>query len=285
MFRGPDHMAIFVPIILIRISERVARRTSLASRGFCQDTSCMTKESIQSRQNQWIKRVRKAIDRHDDEIVLEGPKMIGDAIEGGWKPLIILHDEEKPVPYPGSNAVQHSLFRELSATRSSQGVLALFPRPQISVEDLLRDGRRKLVALDSIQDPGNVGTIIRSAAAFDMTGVICLPGTADPWSSKSIRSSAGAVLAIPVAGASVAELMSIVQEHHLEVFSADPRASDESPVRARDSVVVLGSEGKGVSTELLELSRGIRIAMSPRVESLNVAAAAAVIFSRLYDPS
>ncbi len=245
----------------------------------------MDTEPIQSRQNQWIKRVRKAIDQHDEEIVLEGPKMISDAIEAGWRPLVILNDEQKHSPHDDAHAVQHSLFRELSSTRSSQGILALFPRPHTPPTDLARGAVRRIVVLDSIQDPGNVGTIIRSAAAFDMSGVICLPGTADPWSPKAIRSSAGAVLTVPVAAASIAELISIIDANHLEVFSADPRAKEESISRTEDYVVVLGSEGKGISPGLIERSRGIRVAMSTRVESLNVAAAAAVIFSKLYDPS
>lgn len=279
IFRGPDHMAILVPVIT---HQDIALFT-LASSALSRDTSLMATEPIQSRQNQWVKRVRKALDRHDEEIVLEGPKMIRDAIESGWQPLVILHDERQEPPHDGSQPMETSLFRELCATRSSQGVIALFPRRESSIEDVMAHPPHRIVALDSIQDPGNVGTIIRSAAAFGMTGVVALPGTSDAWGPKSIRASAGSVLSIPVARASIEELLGHVRDRNLEVYAADPRADSITISRADDFIVVFGSEGRGISAELAEVSRGIRIAMSSRIESLNVAAAAAIILSRLYD--
>lgn len=243
----------------------------------------MAEEPIRSRQNQWIKRVRRAAERHEHEIILEGPKMIGDALRSGWSPLVILQDEQRAPFHPDAQTVESSLFRELTSTRTSQGVIALFSRPDESGENLFSRTPLKIVALDSVQDPGNVGTIIRSAAAFDLSGVVCLSGTADPWSPKSIRSSAGAVMAIPVVRTSIEHLLEIVHDHQLKVFTADSRGSSTTISPAEHFVVVFGSEGQGVSAELAEISRGIRIPMSSHVESLNVAAAAAIILSRFYE--
>lgn len=243
----------------------------------------MAEEPIRSRQNQWIKRVRKAVERHDQEIVLEGRKMISDALASGWSPLVILQDEEQPISHDDAQIVESSLFRELTSTRTSQGVIALFSRPDESIEALLERKPLRIVALDSVQDPGNVGTIIRSAAAFDLHGVVCLPGTADPWAPKSIRSSAGAVLTIPVVRISTDHLLDIVRDHQLKVFTADGRATSTTISLSGNFVIVFGSEGQGVSADLAAISRGIRIPMTSRVESLNVAAAAAIILSRLYE--
>lgn len=245
----------------------------------------MADEPIRSRQNQWIKRVRKAIDQHDDEIVLEGPKMIGDAIDGGWSPLVILQEDGRPSFRPDALIVDNAVYRELASTRTSQGVIALFTRPEESVDQIVSRAPRRIVALDSIQDPGNVGTIIRSAAAFGLSGVVCLPGTADPWAPKAIRSSAGAVLSIPVARCSIETMLGMVRDHDLEVYTADARGSETSISSADGFIVIFGSEGRGVSSELAAVSRGIRIPMSERVESLNVGAAAAIILSTLYRPS
>lgn len=250
----------------------------------------MAEEPIRSRQNQWIKRVRKAIDRHESEIVIEGPKMIGDALESGWVPLVILQDEQRSRFHPGALPVDSTLFQELSTTRTTQGVIALFPRPERSAEDLMNRAPARIVVLDSIQDPGNVGTIIRSAAAFELSGVVCLPGTADPWGPKSIRASAGSVLAIPVAQVSTDELLRLVRANEIEVYAADPRARDTAITRTGQFAIVFGSEGRGISPELAEISRGIRIPMSTRVDSLNVAAAAAIVLAGVFsvgqeDPS
>jgi len=229
---------------------------------------------ISSRQNAWFKRVRDAIRDHADEIVIEGPKFVGDAIAAGWKPIAVVRaasGEQRA----GDIAFDAKLFDDLAETRTSQGVLALFERPPNA--DVFAPKDTIVVALDGVQDPGNVGTIVRLAAAFDAS-VALLPGCADPFSPKAIRASAGAILSVSVAQVTPADLLNC----GLPLFAADGSASVSSPP-ARNAVLILGSEGSGVSRELLDASTRVAIKTSGGVESLNVATAAAILLSKSFE--
>jgi RNA methyltransferase, TrmH family len=224
--------------------------------------------TISSKQNPLVKRIREAIREHADEIVIEGPKAVADAIASGWKPIHVL---ERGVHVTGD------VFDAMSETRTSQGVIGLFERPRASAADIL--GRRDTiaVALDGVQDPGNVGTIVRLAAAFDAAGVLLLPGSADPFGPKAIRSSAGAILHVPVASITAAELLSA---NVPLVATAMAGKSGEPP--PRNAVLLFGNEGAGVSQDLLSRCALLAIPMSSRVESLNVATSAAILLARSY---
>jgi RNA methyltransferase, TrmH family len=224
--------------------------------------------TVSSRQNPLIKRIREAVREHADEIVIEGPKAVADAIAGGWKPIVVI---ERGVQMTAE------LFDALAETRTTQGVLGLFERPRASAADILARRDTIAVALDAVQDPGNVGTIVRLAAAFDAAGVLLLPGTADAYGPKAIRSSAGAILNVPVAKLTKEELLSA----GVPLFSTAMSGAVADPP-SRNAVLVFGNEGAGVSEELLARSQKIAIAMSTRVESLNVATSAAILLSRSY---
>jgi TrmH family RNA methyltransferase len=224
--------------------------------------------TISSKQNPLVKRIREAIREHADEIAIEGPKAVADAIASGWKPIEVL---ERGVHVTGD------VFDALSETRTSQGVIGLFERPRASAAEIL--GRRNTiaVALDGVQDPGNVGTIVRLAAAFDAAGVLLLPGSADPFGPKAIRSSAGAILHVPVASITAAELLAANVP-----LVATAMAGQAGDPPARNAVLLFGNEGGGVSQELLSRSALLAIPMSSRVESLNVATSAAILLARSY---
>jgi TrmH family RNA methyltransferase len=231
-------------------------------------------KTISSRQNALFKRVRRAIDEHAEEIVIEGPKAIDDAVANGWKPLVIIGREGASARgRAGEIAVSAALFDSVASTVTSQGVIALFERPAFG--DLFADRGRIIIALDGVQDPGNVGTIVRLAAAFDAGGVVLLPGTADAYSPKSIRASAGAILTVPVVSMSHEDLSS------WPLFAADANGEAIDPP-ARGAVIVFGSEGSGVSPEIAERATKIAIPMSKRIESLNVASSAAILLARSF---
>lgn len=221
---------------------------------------------ITSRHNALFKRIRAAIHEHDDEIVIEGPKAVADAQLHGWTPIATITRGEE---------FSEELFDALAETKSPQNVIGLFARPRVSAASILEQRDRIAVALDRVQDPGNVGTIVRLAAAFDASGVLLLPGCADAFGPKAIRASVGAVLTVPIADVSVDELRTA----RLYATAADGERIDPP---TRDAVLVFGSEGAGVSTEIVAIAKKIAIPMSSRVESLNVATSAAILLARSY---
>ena len=239
-------------------------------------------QQITSRSNPLFQRFRDAVEHHDREIVLEGPKQISDALAQGWVPIAMAADRSDRAE--GAIVFSHALFAQLSDTVTSQGLLALFARPESGTDAIFRaSGRRIIVVLDGVQDPGNVGTIVRLAAAFDAAGVLLMEGCADPWSRKALRASAGTALLVPLGTASSRELVHASEEHGFRLFAAV--RSDETRLRSlppEGGALILGSEGRGVSEELLRLAEPVSIAISPRVESINVAAAAAILLSGWY---
>ena len=225
-------------------------------------------KSISSRQNPLFKRIREAIREHADEIVLEGPKAVGDAIACGWKPIEVIERGVQFTP---------ELFDALAETKSPQNTLGLFERPRAAASAILERRDTVAVALDAVQDPGNVGTIVRLAAAFDAAGVLLLPGCADPFGPKAIRASVGAILNVPVATTTARELL----DARVNLVAADMNGAVSDPP-SRDAVFVFGNEGSGVSEELIRVARTIAVPMSARVESLNVASSAAILLARSF---
>ena len=236
---------------------------------------------ITSKENAWFKRVREAIREHGDEILIEGPKAVEDAIAAGWKPIAVFVNDVEPALSrlePAKSrfyVLARDLFKSISDTKTSQGVIALFERPRWKADVVFSRSDSVIVALDGVQDPGNVGTIVRLAAAFDAAGVILLPGCADAYGPKAIRASAGAILSVPVIEMTVDQLLA----RHLPIFAADAHGSSELP----NGILVFGSEGRGISDALRRVARLVRIETSGRVESLNVAAAAAILLWRRFN--
>jgi TrmH family RNA methyltransferase len=247
-------------------------------------------KTISSRQNPLFKRIREAIREHGDEIVIEGPKAVADAISAGWRPIVILSrgdGEESPAIERDREILRSAqddtvvftgeLFDALASTSTPQNTIALFERPHATAAQILARRDTIAVALDSVQDPGNVGTIVRLAAAFDAAGVLLLPGCADPFGPKAIRSSAGAILNVRVATIATRELL----DANVPLVYADMHGDANEPP-AREAILVFGNEGAGVSDEIRQAARAISIPMSNRVESLNVASSAAILLSRSF---
>ena len=164
-----------------------------------------------------------------------------------------------------------------------QGLLFLCRQPRTELPDRLT-GTRYLV-LDGLQDPGNVGTIWRTADAFGADGLILTRSCADPWSSKTVRATMGAAFRLPVWEAAPQELAAALDAAHIPLYGTALRA-DTVDLRTYDgspAAVVIGNEGSGISEEVLSLCRQTwKIPMESKCESLNAAAAAAVVLWELY---
>lgn len=178
--------------------------------------------------------------------------------------------------------VQVIVGRELSEiadTESSQGIVALAEVPGTHPATLPEREHQRWVVLDGVQDPGNVGTIIRTAAAFGGDGVLLLPGSVDPWNAKVVRSAMGSSFHLPLLTVSLEEFRRFAADRALKVWVADANGSPagEHAPPARLALVV-GNEGAGVTPAVAALAeRSIALPIAPGVESLNVAVAAGIL--------
>lgn len=243
-------------------------------------------ELITSRQNNIIKHVKKlAADRKyrkaSGEFLCEGPKMLAEAARWGFEPQTILAcSEAELLEWEGRAArtvlVEEELLAYAADTETPQGVLFTCRIPE--TEDRL-PGQRLLI-LDGVQDPGNVGTIMRTADAFGADGLVLLPGCADPWAPKVVRATMGACFRLPVLSSSLEDLTEQLKEEGIPLYATALR-DDTMDIRDADlsrAAVVIGSEGRGVSAAVLaNCEATLKIPMRERCESLNAAMAAGIV--------
>ena len=200
--------------------------------------------------------------------------MVREAVRAGaaLELLVLSQGTRFAAPAPETVELSRGLFRQIAQTRTPQGVLAVAHVQPCPIAESLAAAKNAgwpLIVLDGIQDPGNVGGIIRTAAAAGAPALAVLPGTADPYGPKAVRASAGNLFRIRVAAARWADL------EGLDGLGADARGEPlEAVDLERAGILVFGGEGRGLSREGL---RRVAIPMAGEVESLNVAAAAAVL--------
>jgi RNA methyltransferase, TrmH family len=178
--------------------------------------------------------------------------------------------------------VDDRTLAELADTETPQGVLAVaaIPRPPLDAIDLAAPPAAVLV-LDAVQDPGNLGTLARTAEALGAAGLVALPGTVDPWNAKSVRAAMGATFRLPVVQAAWDDLEPWLRARGVAVLAADAAGGPLDPPPPR-AALVLGNEGAGVSPETAaRADRTVAIPLRGRAESLNVAAAGAILLHEL----
>jgi len=170
-------------------------------------------------------------------------------------------------------------FASAAETESPQGVIAIAEVPARSLVDLGDGWKGVVLVLDAVQDPGNVGTILRTAAAFGAVATITLPGTVDLWNAKVVRSGMGAHFTHPAFSSTWAELDAFRVRTGAKFFAADTGGQSASSVTPASRVaLVVGNEGAGLSKEARERADfTIALPLSPGVESLNVAVATGVL--------
>ncbi len=175
--------------------------------------------------------------------------------------------------------VDERTLMQIADTETPQGVLAVARIPEKKLTDVRVTDNALLLVLDAVQDPGNVGTLIRSADAFGASAVIGLPGTVDFWNSKVIRSAAGSAFRLPLVNAADDETWSWLAKHDVAICGADmegtPVTSWQRPARL---ALAVGNEGAGLRTETRgQVAQMVSIPMRGGAESLNVAVAAGIL--------
>jgi RNA methyltransferase, TrmH family len=174
-------------------------------------------------------------------------------------------------------------FRSAAETESPQGVLAIGEVPPRTLDTLKIGAGCRLVLLDGVQDPGNVGTIVRTAAALGATATIALPGTVDLWNPKVIRSSMGAQFLHPALHASTEAVLGYLRQNGIALWAADAGGQELPKTTAPSKLAIaVGNEGSGLSPTLRERAdRTVSLPIARGVESLNVAVATGIILYEL----
>lgn len=257
---------------------------------------------VQSRQNARVRELRAAFarsGRDESEVIgIEGEHLLAEALRSGLRlrTVFIRADAERrdaslrmlarldlppSVPIVSLNP---TLFASAVDTESPQGIAALVEPPRFSLAEALGGSAPLVVITAGLQDPGNLGTIIRSTEAFGGRGVIALPGTVDVWNAKALRASAGSAFRMPVVQEKTGPALAVLKERKIPVVAAIPASGEREaiPCTAFDltgaAAILIGNEGNGLSQDLLERADAlVAIPMPGPVESLNAAVAASVL--------
>lgn len=183
-------------------------------------------------------------------------------------------------------AVREATERELvglADTETPQGILAVAGIPRARLDDLPIDADPAVIlVLDAVQDPGNFGTLARTAEALGAIGLVALPGTVDPWNPKSVRSAMGSSFRLPVVQADWGGLAPWLSSRGFQTLAAAAGGEAVPDPRPRRAALVLGNEGAGVGDDTrARADRVVGIPIRGRAESLNVAAAGAILLYEL----
>ena len=240
-------------------------------------------ERISSRKNPLLQQVKKLLSSRSERrktglFVADGTKLLEEAVKywPGLQTVILSDGVEADVPENVRIVrVPEDVMASISPMEAPQGALFLGRLPE-AAEFVPKKG---MLILDGVQDPGNIGTILRTADAMDVP-VVLLEGCADPWSWKVIRSTMGAAFRTPVIQSSWEEVRDKCRAAGIPigVTALSHRAVDIRTADLTEMALVIGSEGRGVRKEILESAdRELIIPMNPHCESLNAAIAAAIV--------
>lgn len=253
---------------------------------------------ITSKENSTIKKVKqlelKKYREKYDEFLLEGLHLIDEAFKNKaiissvvYKDAFVKEVQNRNLMdllnrknIPAYN-VSDTLFEHICDTENPQGIIAVAARPHFNFEEVLAKKDSNILILDRIQDPGNLGTILRTADAAGIEGVISMKGSVDQYNSKTVRAAAGSVFRIPVTQVEdIDQLFLLLKKFQKKLISTSPRADVfyfDVPIY-KNSALVIGNEASGVSEALLSGAHQIiKIPMLRETESLNASIAASLI--------
>lgn len=241
--------------------------------------------TITSFDNEKIKTYMKLKDRkYRDKLglfLVEGTHSVIEAYRAGsLQEVILVSDELVPITAP-TVVVSAEIMKKLCETTSPVHVLGLCKKKEVT------ELGNRILLLDGVQDPGNLGTIIRSAAAFEVDTVVLGKGTVDLYNPKTLRSTQGMVFHVNTMRASLEEVIAKLKEQDIPIYGTKVEYGDDvRSLSMRDMnsfALIMGNEGAGVRPEILELcDKFLYIPMSSKVESLNVAVASSILLYEFY---
>lgn len=251
-------------------------------------------QKITSKENEFIKHVKKLKDKKyrdvSSEYIIEGIKLVAEAIQENSpiKQIILCDDCEKNETIPTELRyeiakyeciyVTENIFKYLSEVQTPQGVLAIVERNK---KDLKIDYTQDIiVALDDIQDPGNLGTIVRTVDSIGLTQILVSKGTADVYNPKVVRSTMGAIFRIKIIECeNLKQTLKEIKKHKFKIMVSSLQTDHTIyDVNYNKKVIIIGNEAKGVEEEIQEFSdEKVKIPMLGKTESLNASVATGII--------
>jgi len=250
---------------------------------------------IEGRHNALVKELRQAFSRaeltSDGYCAIEGFRILEEAIRSGLRFRAVFFSEsavpraEKLLSQLGAQVetllLADKLFSSAVPSDAPQGVAALARWKELSREDVLaKSPAGPILVIAGVQDPGNLGTILRSAEAFGAGGVLLGEGTVSPYNPKVVRASAGSVFRLPLAWAKLSESLSGIKDHGLRLVGTASHQGtplDQAKLSGRLAIFI-GSEGAGLSQDLIQhMDEVLAIPQTAQVESLNVGVAASIV--------
>ncbi|MGE5389428.1 MAG: TrmH family RNA methyltransferase [Deltaproteobacteria bacterium] len=250
-------------------------------------------KEITSRENEIIKQAvrikQKKYRQKEGLYLIEGHKMLREVMAGPQTlvRVFMTHDslevhESKLRELSGVECylVDERLMSLICDTQTPQGIAALVRIPHYDLRSLLNNKEGLLLLLDRIQDPGNMGTILRTAWGFPVDGVLLTADCVDPFGPKAVRASMGGIFHVPVMESITLEILKDFKEAGYQIMGSEPAADktlfDQDLTGGR--IIVIGNESRGIGNDVLNLcDHYFRIPLNPRVDSLNAAMACAII--------
>jgi RNA methyltransferase, TrmH family len=250
---------------------------------------------VTGRHNQRLKELRQAFRRAEltaqGECAIEGVKLLEEALRSGLHLESVFFSEsarplaEKLLPQISARTatlvVPNTLFNSIVPSDAPQGVAALVKLPAFASGQLLdRSSTGPLVVAAGLQDPGNLGTMLRSAEAFGAAGIFLTEGTVSPYNSKVLRGSAGSIFRLPFLQISSAELVPLLRAHGVRLLATSSHQGTPLPQISwtLPLAIFIGNEGTGLSRELArQMDESLVIPQAAHVESLNAGVAASIV--------
>lgn len=256
---------------------------------------------ISSLSNSQIKNIiqlqKKGRERKEQGVfVCEGIKMFNEArdfrdgriikayfSESFYKEQIAAGESYEDIPY---EVVSDQVFKEISETMTPQGILAIVKQPQYSMEHMFKGEEARLLLLEDIRDPGNLGTMVRTAEGAGFSGIILSKGSVDIYNPKVIRSTMGAIFRVPFFySEDFIETLADLKKQQVNIYAAhlEGACDYDSISYGSKTAIMIGNEANGLSSQSAEsANQCIKIPMEGNVESLNAGIAAAILMYEVY---
>jgi RNA methyltransferase, TrmH family len=250
-----------------------------------------TLKYIESAKNPKVKQWKKLLTKKEREktgkYIIEGFHLVEEALKEAdlVQEVILSEDTEIPVHFKlegiGVIYAASDVLRAISDTESPQGIAAVCEQRNAAFEDITPE---KVLLIDAVQDPGNVGTMIRTADAAGMDAVILGEGCADPYNPKAIRSTQGSLFHMPVIKTDLGDIIEQLKNRNIPVFGTalEDAVSFEKVEKAQSFALLVGNEGQGVDKQFLSMTtQNLYIPIYGKSESLNVGIAAGILMYHL----